>query len=225
MSEEYYKAYDERYKQVHKNDTLWFSPVPTLEVSDIISDHKITKEDKILDLGCGEGRDAIYLLKEGYDLTALDYSLEAIRKCQEICDDKYKNKFRQFDIMKDSLNEKFDFIYSIGVLQMFIEEEHRKKFYEFIRNHLKDGALAFIVTMGDGEENYCSNKEDAFKNVTKINANTEEEMEIVSTSCRIVDFDTFREELKSAGFIVCEEWISDRIPDFNFCMCALIKKR
>ena len=225
MSKEYYKAYEERYKQVHKNDTLWFSPVPTLEVMYVINDYNISKKSKILDLGCGEGRDALYLLKEGYDLLALDYSDDAIKKCQEMCSEENRKKFRQFDIMMDTLNEKFDFIYSIAVLHMFIDDNHRRKFYKFIRNHLKDNGVAFIVTMGDGEENYTSDKDEAFKPVTRININTNEEMSVASTSCRIVDWTTFRRELKEANFFIVDQWMTDRIPDFSVGMCVIVKNK
>ena len=35
----------------------------------------VNKNDNILDLGCGEGRDSIYLLDNGYDVLAVDYSI------------------------------------------------------------------------------------------------------------------------------------------------------
>ena len=34
--------------------------------------------DTLIDLGCGEGRDAIYLLDQGYNISALDYSVSVI---------------------------------------------------------------------------------------------------------------------------------------------------
>lgn len=57
---EYYKAYEKRYKQVYEKDMLWFCKDRTLEVHEVIIDRKISKEDKILEIGCGEGR-FIYL--------------------------------------------------------------------------------------------------------------------------------------------------------------------
>lgn len=57
---DYYKAYEKRYKQVYKENMLWSSTLPTPDVINFINDYKINKQDRILDLGCGEGRDAIY---------------------------------------------------------------------------------------------------------------------------------------------------------------------
>jgi 2-polyprenyl-3-methyl-5-hydroxy-6-metoxy-1,4-benzoquinol methylase len=36
----------------------------------------------ILEIGCGEGRDALYHLKKGYGVTASDISAEAINYCK-----------------------------------------------------------------------------------------------------------------------------------------------
>ena len=89
--EEYYKAYEKRYSQVYKTDSIWESNIPTKEVIDVIKKYNIKKDSKILDLGCGEGRDARYLLDNGYDVMAFDYSRSAINKCNELSNNKYIN--------------------------------------------------------------------------------------------------------------------------------------
>ena len=132
----YYKAYEKRYKQVYEKNMMWSSNSFTPEVMDIIKEFNISKKAKILDLGCGEGRDAIYLLKENYNVLAIDYSQTVINKCNEITNNKFTKLFKQFDILEDKLNEKFDFIYSIAVLHMFVLEEHRNKYLNFIKTHL-----------------------------------------------------------------------------------------
>ena len=44
----------------------------------------IDMEDSILELGCGEGRDAIHLLCQGYRVLATDISPEAIAYCRRL---------------------------------------------------------------------------------------------------------------------------------------------
>lgn len=99
----YYKAYEERYSEVHRNGILWEDINPTGEVLDTILKYNISKNNKILELGCGEGRDAIYLLNKGYNLLAVDYSKSAILKCNQLTNDEYKDNFKQFDIIEDTL--------------------------------------------------------------------------------------------------------------------------
>ncbi len=221
--EDYYKAYDKRYRQVHDKNTLWFSFIPTIEVMDVINEYKIDKNSKILEIGCGEGRDAIFLLNDGYNVIATDCSKEGINKCNDLSKNKYTNNFKQLDVINDKLDEKFDFIYSISVLNTLIDDNHRQKFLRFIKSHLTDNGLAFIVVTGDGEEEYCSNKEDAFIDVEKLNINTEEEMQVANTSCKIVNWQSFLSELKNSDLKVESKWISDRIPDFSISMCVVVK--
>jgi len=83
------------------------SKQPTPEVLTFLNKYHHQKEDLILDLGCGEGRDAIYLLDNNYKVLALDYSINAINKCNELSNNKYKSSFMQHDIIKNKLNKKF----------------------------------------------------------------------------------------------------------------------
>lgn len=134
----YYEAYEDRYKIVHNKGFLWETHKQTLEINKIINKYNINKKAYILDLGCGEGRDAIYLLNKGYNVYALDYSKSAILMCNKLTNNVYKDKFFSFDIFKDELTKKFDFIYSIAVIHMFVDDNDRNKFYKFIYDHLRE---------------------------------------------------------------------------------------
>ena len=129
IDDEYYKAYEKRYQQVYKHNYLWSSKEPTPDVIEAILKEKIASNAKILELGCGEGRDAIFLLNKNYDVLAVDYSNTVIEKCKELANYNYNDRFKQFDIINDTLNDKFDFIYSIEVIHMFVNKEYRNKFY------------------------------------------------------------------------------------------------
>lgn len=224
MENEYYKAYDQRYKQVHEKNMLWATTKNTKEVIDVIEKYKISKRDKILDLGCGEGRDASFLLNEGYNVTAIDYSNEAINKCNELTNNKYQENFKQLDIFKDLLDDKFKFIYSIAVMHMFVLDIHRNKYLKFIYNHLEDSGLALICVMGDGKKEYASDINDALKNSERKLLHNNEDVEVATTSCRIVNMDTFKNELTNNGFLIKRMWISEDIPEFDKSMCAIVTK-
>ena len=224
MENEYYKAYDERYKQVHEKNMLWATNKNTKEVINTIRKYKISKHDKILDLGCGEGRDATFLLNKGYNVTAVDYSNEAINKCNELTNDKYQESFKQLDIFEDNLNDKFKFIYSIAIMHMFVLDIHRNKFLEFIYNHLDSDGIALICVMGDGKKEYASDINDALKKSKRRILQNDETIEVATTSCRIVNMDTFKKELTNNGFIIKKLWISKDIPEFDKSICAIVTK-
>ena len=68
----YYEAYDERYKQIHSMNLEWEANVHSPIIDEIIAKLKLNHQSKILELGCGEGRDAIYLIQQGYNVFASD---------------------------------------------------------------------------------------------------------------------------------------------------------
>ena len=73
----YYEAYDKRYKQVHDKGLAWSTNSNTKIVEEIIKKYHLDRE-KMLEIGCGEGRDARYLLNKNYNVLATDISQEAI---------------------------------------------------------------------------------------------------------------------------------------------------
>ena len=65
MNAKYYEAYNERYKTVHALGAQWASGTPTPIVSEVMERYGIGPSQKILEIGCGEGRDAKPLLERG----------------------------------------------------------------------------------------------------------------------------------------------------------------
>lgn len=222
---DYYKAYEKRYKQVYKENMLWSSTLPTPDVINFINDYKINKQDRILDLGCGEGRDAIYLLEKGYNVLAVDYSLSVIDMCNKLSSNKYKKHFRQFDIIEDEIEEKFNYIYSIAVLHMFVLREHRNKFLSFIKTHLTDNGHCLLCVLGDGKQDYTTNIKEAFKDTKRVVMNNNKKLDIATTSCKIVNWVELEKEILENDLLIEKQWLSNDIPEFNNSMCVVIKRK
>ena len=114
MSEQkYYTAYDERYRQVHAQNLQWFQSTPSPIVEETMREFAITAKHKLLEIGCGEGRDAYPLLVQGFDLLATDVSPEAIAYCRKNAPDKAEH-FRILDCIGGCLEQSFDFIFAIA---------------------------------------------------------------------------------------------------------------
>lgn len=222
---DYYKAYEKRYKQVYKENMLWSSKLFTPDVINFINDYKVNKQDRILDLGCGEGRDAIYLLEKGYNVLAVDYSLSVIDMCNKLSNNKYKRHFKQFDIIEEEAKEKFNYIYSIAVFHMFVLKEHRNKFLSFIRTHLLEDGRCLLCVLGDGKQNYTSNIQDAFKDIKRVVMNNNKNLDIATTSCKIVNWEKLEQEILENDLLIEKKWISIDIPEFNNSMCVVIKRK
>lgn len=224
MSErKYYHAYDDRYRQVHEKNLRWMSEEPSPIVAETIREFAISRQAEMLELGCGEGRDAIPLLRQGYGLLATDISPEAIAFCQKEAPE-YAAQFCTLDCVSDKLDLRFDFIFAIAVLHMLVPDEDRNAFYSFIRSHLKAEGIALIGTMGDGVFERQSDIRTAFDLQERIHEQTGTPVQIAGTSCRTVSSETFDAELKNNGLAVIRQGITAVEPDFPQMMFAVVKR-
>ena len=87
---------------------------------------------KLLDIGCGEGRDAVFFARNGFEVTAFDVAeagLEKGRKLAEACG--IHVNFIQADLRTFRTDEVFDVIYSSGVIHHI-----RPEFRDELMNNL-----------------------------------------------------------------------------------------
>ena len=133
----------------------------TAIVMDTCCKYEITKSSSVLEIDCGEGRDSKTMLEEGYNLMPSDVSSEAIAYCKKLMLD-YEDKFCVLDCLSNDLNSKFDFIFSVAVIHMLVQDDDRKGFYNFVHKHLGENGIALICAMGDGETMMQSDIANAF---------------------------------------------------------------
>ena len=222
MTKEYYKAYEQRYKTIHDKGISWSSNIATPIVMETIKKYHFLENHKLLEIGCGEGRDSKVVLENGYNLLACDISNTAIEYCKQMLPN-YKNNFLVFDCLCDYLDKKFDFIYAVAVIHMLVLDEHRDSFYKFIYKHLNNEGIALICTMGDGEIEIKSDINKAFE-LSERNHESGKMM-VTSTSCRMVSFSTFEEELKRNRLEIIEKGITSSLPDFDSLMYVIVKRK
>ena len=218
----YYKAYDKRYKQIHDLGLSWSVDSNTIIVEEIIKEYNLDKK-RILELGCGEGRDARYLLNKNINVLATDVSQEAINYCINK-DKKHMNNYQVLDILNNSFKEKFDFIYSVACLHMFVLDDDRSSFFKFVYHHLNDNGLALILSMGDGSSESSSEISKSFDTVKRIHQESNMEVNIAATSCRIVSFETLLNEIQKSGFDTIKYGVTSIDNHFDKIMYVLIKK-
>ena len=222
MEQHYYEAYDDRYRQVHQAGLQWFDSAPSPIVAEIMDAFQLSKTSRILEIGCGEGRDAIALLEQGYPLLATDISPEAIRFCRSRFP-KYESNFQVLDCIAGQLEESFDMIFAVAVIHMLVVDEDRCQFYRFIRNHLRPGGIALICSMGDGKEEFQSDIHTAFQCQERRHEASGTMLQIAGTSCRVVSSDTFTKELTENGLTILQQGHTAIIPDFPQMIYAVVK--
>ncbi len=216
----YYEAYDARYRAVHAAGARWFSDAPSPIVAETLRKYGVGPGARLLELGCGEGRDAFPLLAAGYDLLATDVSPEAIESCRTRAP-RFAERFAVLDCVRGTLSGRFDFIFAVAVVHMLVPDADRRGFYRFIREHLAPGGLALVCSQGDGEETRETDPREAFS--LRERELCGKKVLLPATSCRMVDWPTFESEITASGLTILEKGVTSVEPDFPEMMYAVVK--
>ena len=98
----------------------------------------------VLDIGCGEGKDAVYMAKNGYCVSAFDLTDNGIRKTLALAE-KNKVKINAYvdDINTFDTKDQFDIIYSTGTVQ-YLFEQNKKIFFDKINRITKLNGIVYF---------------------------------------------------------------------------------
>ncbi|MCW8833254.1 MAG: tellurite resistance methyltransferase TehB [Colwellia sp.] len=124
--------------------------------SEVVEACKIIKPCHTLDMGCSNGRNAVYLGQLGFNVTAIDTNPNAIDMLQSICiEEKMNNiKAQVYDINNASLGENYGFI-SCTVILMFIDPSRVDAIIADMQKHTDAGGYNLIVCAMSTEKHPC----------------------------------------------------------------------
>lgn len=167
----------------YMGDSIWWNERFKNRKKSIMSHEKCLEEDtcyfhskgSLLDIACGDGRNAIYLAKLGYDVYAVDFSEEAIKRLNYFAQiEKLSIKTALTDLTKES-------ICSIGkCFDTIIINHYRLKpeMYGDLLKCLNEEGILWINGFRDIPEDN--------KDIGKSDILQEEDFSLLN-SCRLVD--------------------------------------
>ncbi|SFS52254.1 class I SAM-dependent methyltransferase [Marininema halotolerans] len=145
---DYYYGYDARYKRVYEEGgTLWEEEGANQALV-WFAEHYGLKGKRVIDLGCGEGRDSIFLAQRGVDVTGVDVARSALERARErtraaslFC------TFLERDViyLRNIPAETFDFAINMGCLHMLTEEDQRLKHLKRVYEIMKPGGYFLLA--------------------------------------------------------------------------------
>jgi ubiquinone/menaquinone biosynthesis C-methylase UbiE len=123
----------------------WEYAYPSPELVAVVAAGVPKSGGKILDLGCGSGREAIFLAKCGYDVIGVDVSVNALKIAEKRAHQaKVKVDFRQGSAYKLPVADtSIDFINDRGLFHL-VGEKDRPKYAAEARRVLKLGGILLI---------------------------------------------------------------------------------
>ncbi len=96
---------------------------------------------RVLDIGCGEGKDAVFLARCGYLVTAFDISEAGIEKAKRLAEyNRVEVRFQRADLRDYPFDQDYDIIFSSGVLH-FLQPQYREEILSRMREHTVPGGF------------------------------------------------------------------------------------
>lgn len=134
----------------NKNANDFFENTLNADMTEIYSKFEchLKNGDKILDLGCGSGRDSLYFMKKGYEVLPVDYAEELAKKAESLLDrEVFIMDMRELDFEKE-----FDAIWACASV-LHIERDEIENVIGNCERALKDGGVFYLsFKYGDKEE-------------------------------------------------------------------------
>lgn len=137
--------YDERYRQ----PGYYWGRVPSRVCYRVLELLPPDRPIRVMDIGCGEGRNAVFFARNGYRVTAFDTSSKGVEKTRQLA----AEAGVQIDVFTADINqfrlaEPFDVLFSTGVLQ-YVPQEQRQGLLANYQEYTCPGglnALSVIVS-------------------------------------------------------------------------------
>ncbi len=153
-------SWDAIYKRGKENYKYYNFTEPHEDIDEVSKLFKKEKVKRILDLGCGAGRNLFYLIKEGFNLYGIDMAREGINFIQkDLKEMNLKADLKRGDVFGKLPYKKdfFDAVVSVQVLQHGNLNQIKRAIKE-VERVLKPGGLIFITLCGrysKGKIRYC----------------------------------------------------------------------
>ena len=123
--------------------------------SEVVEAVRTIKPCKVLDLGCGQGRNALFLSSLGFDVTAVDQNIPGLQYLKNVAEaENLDIKVAHYDINTAAIQNTYDFISSTVVL-MFLNPECIDNIITNIQEQTNIGGYNLIVSAMSTEDAPC----------------------------------------------------------------------
>ncbi len=130
------------------DNTFLFGSAPNKTVVEY--EHLFNKNWNILDVGCGDGKNAIHLASQGFDnIDAFDISETAVSKIERLCRSSgHKINTSVSSVSEFQFKKKYDLIMSFGVYH-FMPKAEWKAFIKYAKDNTNVGGIHIIQLFND----------------------------------------------------------------------------
>ncbi len=129
------------YDKCYNTEEYYWGLMPNRICYDIMKILPPVRPYRVLDIGCGEGKDAVFFAKCGYAVTAFDIAEQGIEKAKRLAEyNKVDVNFFKADLFDYRPDSEYDIVFSSGVLH-FIRQTERKELFDSLKAHTADSGI------------------------------------------------------------------------------------
>ena len=123
--------------------------------SAVVAAEDVVPAGKALDMGCGQGRNALYLGLKGFDVTAVDNNPNAVQNVEDLARIEELNvRAFEYDLNAANIQENFDYMVA-NVVFMFLMPRYVPDVIANMKEHTNPGGYNLIVSAMDTEDFPC----------------------------------------------------------------------
>lgn len=157
MKKEFKTVYEKRYT----GDEYYWGKKPSGFALKVLHCLPASESTKLIDIGCGEGRNAVFFARNGYEVTAFDVAESGVKKTKQLA--KEANVSLDVflaDLTEFRLKKKYDIVFAHGVLH-YLPPELREELLDNFKSHTRKNGInvlsvfvhkPFIPKAPDGEK-------------------------------------------------------------------------
>jgi len=109
----------------------------------------VPRRGRILDLGCGEGRDSVYFAEQGFAVTGVDASAAGLEKADKLAAERgVKVKWLCRSMLDLPVAGRFDLVYSCGSIH-HVPKEGRSRLFRRLKKLTKPGGVHAHIVFTD----------------------------------------------------------------------------
>lgn len=143
------KTIQSKYYDLYKSENYFWSTEPNAMSYRILQSFPPNRYPTVLELGCGEGRDAVFLGMNQYAVTAIDKVSTGIEKGLSLAKANHTNvNFLCADIRSFHSKARFDMIYGYRVLH-YIQPKERQMLIEHYQEMTREGGIHVFTVCVD----------------------------------------------------------------------------
>lgn len=130
-----------------------------LFLMDLILKGKVPKESRVLDIGCGEGRNGIFFIRNGYEYHGWDLDASKLRLIEYLSKSfpEANVNFQEGDFILEKSSKKYNLIVCSRVLHFAQSKNHFFEMWEKIKSLLSPEGVLY-VSMDSAIDNNLAKK-------------------------------------------------------------------